>query len=522
MFRDFTLGRYPIGIQSFESIRQGNRIYVDKTELIYRLTHSASYNFLSRPRRFGKSLLLSTIKAYYQGRKELFKGLAISHLESEWNVHPVFHLSMGHGLFDSFESTLRHLSDEIIKLKTEFGLQTSTESLASQFAELIRESHLKFGHKTVILIDEYDKPLLETTHLHSEVHDNVRQLMRSFYSVIKDCGDHLEFVMITGVTKFSHINIFSGLNNLRDITLMPDYNAICGIAESEMHSYFKEDIEVLAKKNSLSYDETAVKLKLFYDGYKFADRGENIYNPFSILCAFDAGSFDTYWFQTGTPQHLINTLSKRHYDFSQLEGKKYTAAALMGSDVSDSDPVALLYHSGYLTIKGFQQEGRRYILGFPNEEVSSGFYSDLLKIISRKNLNGPFDPALFAENVIDGKPEEFLVQIKSLLSGYSYMEIQDEPREFHFQTLIKAICLAVGLDVKAEAHTSQGRVDLTMQTKNFIYLIEFKVDSTPEVAIQQIILKNYADKYLSDSRRIFKIGANFSTKTRSLTGWIIE
>lgn len=387
----FNLGydpnHYPTSQQSFAAIREGNMLYVDKTAYVYQLTRQRSSFFLSRPRRFGKSMLLSTIAAYFEGRRELFKGLAIDKLEQDWNIHPVISISLGSFNGLSIDSLQAVINSDLNINASKFGININdtSEDLAARFKALIIEAHKRTGRETVVLIDEYDKPLNETRFIEDNLHENMRSILRGFYSVLKDCAEHLRFVMLTGVTKYTHVSIFSGLNNLRDISLEPWANAICGISQSEMLQYFSEDMATFGKLNNLTAEETAEKFKHYYDGYRFSSVGENIYNPFSVINAFGSMRFKEYWFESGTPNHLIKSLEEIDFDFDSLEGETATSLELMGLPYTNSNPIGLLYQTGYLTIKDYDADDWLYTLGFPNLEVKSGFYDALISVLAEKN-----------------------------------------------------------------------------------------------------------------------------------------
>ena len=516
-----TLGRYPVGDSSFPKIREKRQVYVDKTALLYRLTHDSEYIFLSRPRRFGKSLTLSTLKAYFQGRRELFDGLAISKLEKEWKCYPVIHLSMGGKNFDTVDALKNHLDHNLETAARQLKIEIRGTDPESRFSNLIQDAVDAFGERVVLLIDEYDKPMLDTRHLDDQLHEGVKNVIRGFYGTIKESAEFIRFVMITGVTKFSHVNIFSGLNNLRDISLEPRYNALCGISESEMAEYFHEDFKVFAAENDIAPDEAARQFKRYYDGYRFASSGENIYNPFSVVSAFAAMDFGMYWFASGTSYYLVKEMEKSNFDFHSLEGITINKEDLMGVRVVPDNIVALLYQAGYLTIKDYDPESFSYTLGFPNREVSSGFFKSLLSITVGEASHGLFSAAKIYDAAIKGKPEEMMEMFKYALSQYTYPQIDANATEKHFNLLMYTISMAIGLNVQSELNTARGRIDMTIQTRRYIYVMEFKINSYPKRAMAQINDMGYADKFYGDPRTLYKIGANFSRKTRNLTGWLI-
>lgn len=375
----FNLGydrnRYPAGQQDFASLRKGNMLYVDKTAYIYELTRQNYNYFLSRPRRFGKSLLLSTIAAYFEGRRELFDGLAIADLEKEWIAYPVIRIDLSQGEFNSRENAILELENQLQNNAIRLGIELTYHDIIGKFQELIQRAAKVSGCKVVVLIDEYDKPILETKYEAEETHKQMHTFMRGFYGCLKGNAEHLRFVMLTGITKVSHVSIFSGLNNLIDLSLQPWCNALCGISESELQHYFAEDMATFAKVNSMSIEEVKDQFKRYYDGYRFAEYGENIYNPYSVVLAFQNMKFADYWFVSGTPNHLIQTLNNEDFNFDGLEGYAAEQSELMGIATTDGNPVGLLYQSGYLTIKDYEDD--LYILGFPNKEVESGFYDIL-------------------------------------------------------------------------------------------------------------------------------------------------
>lgn len=514
-----TLGRYPVGQSDFSIIRKKGSVYVDKTDLLYQMTHDTDYYFLSRPRRFGKSLMLSTLKAYFEGKKELFDGLAMSGLEKEWRKHPVIHLTMGGKTFSSIEKAEEHLENQVRRFEKEFDVPQEGVSADTRFYNLIRNVVEKHGENVVILIDEYDKPMLDTRHHDDDLHSGIKKLLRGFYGVIKESAEYIRFVMITGVTKFSHVNIFSGLNNLRDISLEPRYNALCGVSESEMVQYFSEDMKLFAEKNGMTAEEAAREFKIHYDGYRFASEGENIYNPFSTIQAFANMRFGNYWFASGTSDHLIRELQHNHYNFDKLEGVRLSEIAMMSEPSVTKTPTTLLYQAGYLTIKDYKYD--LYVLGFPNKEVSSSFYNVLLKYLVPANEE-QFSAMLLSAYAQEGDVEGMMEMLQIGLSNFNNMEMQKPQYEYHFKVILKALLMAVALNVEGEVATPAGRIDMVLKTKHTIYLFEFKLDSTPEAALQQIDDKDYPFRYHGDPRSIVKIGANFSTESRRLTGWLVE
>lgn len=370
--------KFPVGLQTFRKIREGKYLYVDKTDYIELLKNESDYIFLSRPRRFGKSLLMSTLEAYFRGEKELFEGLAISTIENTWESYPVFRIDLSPGAFIDRSRIISRLNAIIDEIEHKYSLKGIGDSPADKFHSLIRQAVEKTGKKVVILVDEYDKPLLDCLH-NKEVHEAIKEELRGFYSVIKASDEYIRFAMLTGVTKFGKVSVFSGLNNLKDISMLPKYNGICGITESEFLKDFKGAIKDFSKINDISEEEAWKEFKRLYDGYHFARIGEFVYNPLSVLSAFDSEEFKHYWFATGSPSYLIRLIKDHGFLLTELEGERRREGAL--SDISEvgRDIVPLLYQSGYLTIKGYDKLTKEYILGFPNQEVYEGFWESLIK-----------------------------------------------------------------------------------------------------------------------------------------------
>ncbi|MDE6768410.1 MAG: ATP-binding protein [Muribaculaceae bacterium] len=507
--------KYPVGIQTFSKIIDNNYLYVDKTALIYELVTNTEYVFLSRPRRFGKSLMMSTLEAYFKGKRELFKGLAISELESDWVTYPVFRFDLSGENYNHPDRVRIRLNRCLKNIEQDYSISSTGESIADRFMELIREAYRRYNKRVVILIDEYDKPMLDCLH-DEELHEDIKAELRGFYSVMKASDEYIKFVMITGVTKFGKVSIFSGMNNLKDISLLPRYNALCGISESEFHINFSKSVEEFARENGLSVDETWGEFKSLYDGYHFASRGEYIYNPFSVLNAFDSEETGFYWFLSGSSSYLINLVKRHMFLLSNLEGEQRTPEQL--SDISDisRDFVPLLYQSGYLTIKDYDTATRCYTLGFPNREVYRGFWDCLANYFFR-GYGGSYTFSLtkFVSDVNEGRPEAFMERLRSLFAD---TESEHEPnKEIHFQNMMAIACKMMGLSVRTEIHSSMGRCDMQIETPAYVYIFEFKVDGSAEEALGQIRERDYAGRFGSDPRTVFLIGANFSTKTRTLT-----
>lgn len=513
---------YPIGIQNFEKIRTEDFLYVDKTAEIYKLAKEGRYYFLSRPRRFGKSLLVSTMEAYFSGRKELFSGLAIEKLEAEWKQHPVLHLDLS-GVSYTDESVLeRVLSDKLAKWETLYGAVNTSDILGLRFKEVIEAAYNKTGNQVAILIDEYDKPIIDNLGNEPTL-SHLRSTLQGFYSVMKSMDARIRFGFLTGVTKIGKMSVFSGLNNLNDISMIPDYVDICGVSETELHEYFDESISELSSANEMSKEECYVKLKSMYDGYHFCEDSIGIYNPFSLLNTFQNKKFREYWFETGTPGFLVEVMRKTSFDVTTLENQTVDSTLMSNADAIFENPVPYLFQSGYLTITGYNDMFRLYQLGFPNQEVKNGFLNCLLKyyVPMSPDMSGTTLIYQLWHSITEGNPKSFMQILSSLFANTSY-QIQGET-EKDFQYAMYIISALLGEYVQVERTTSNGRIDLIIQTKEFIYIFELKVnaDADADVALRQIDEKGYARPFEGDSRKLFKIGVDFSTATRRIEDWKI-
>ena len=512
--------KYPIGIQSFENIRKEGYLYVDKTALVYQLVQTGKYYFLSRPRRFGKSLLLSTLQAYYEGKKELFEGLAMASLEKDWKTYPVLHLDLNAQRYDSVDSLISILNDTLCEWERLYGTQESETTLSLRFKGVIQRAAEKTGRNVVVLIDEYDKPMLQAIH-NKELQSNYRNILKAFYGVLKSKDAYLQFALLTGVTKFSKVSVFSDLNNLMDISMDNRYATICGITEQELVTDLGEYIRDLSETLQMSYEDLLRELQERYDGYHFVENSEGLYNPFSLLNTFARKKLGNYWFETGTPTYLVELLKENHYPLEHLTYEQATADTLTGIDTVDSSPIPVLYQSGYLTIKDYDPEFETYTLGFPNKEVEEGFTRFLLPYYAHiRSGSSAFHIVNFVKEVRSGDIDGFMKRLQSFFSDTPYELVRD--LELHYQNVLFIIFRLVGFYTQAEYHTSEGRVDLVIRTDQFIYVMEFKLDGTAEEALQQIEEKQYALPFASDSRRLFKVGVNFSNATRNIEKWLVR
>ena len=515
--------RYPIGIQSFKALREGGFVYVDKTELIYRLANiGGGYYFLSRPRRFGKSLLISTLEAYFLGQKELFKGLAIEQMEKEWVQYPVLHMDLSGGNFQEVKELEYLIDNYLTKWEDIYGSRPSERTLSLRFAGIIERAYQKTGRQVVVLIDEYDKALLQNLG-NSTLHDEQRNTMKAVFTQLKSQGQYIRFAMITGVSKFSKVSIFSDLNSLDDLTLRADYETLCGISQEELDNYFHDSIQEMADANGYTPEEAKNKLAAKYDGYHFSRKLTDIYNPFSLLNAFNSLSYDSFWFETGTPTFLIKLLRKNNYDLEKFDSLRMSMRSLGEVNQVLKNPVPVLFQSGYLTIKGYNDDNQLYNLGFPNEEVSDGFFNSLLPYYANVDDNEVEDTiyqlrTAIAKADIDG----FMLILQSFFAGYDYSLIPRNDLERHYQNVIYAVCKLIGLRVSAEYHTSNGRIDMLIQTKDAVFIFEFKLNTGTTNALRQIERKDYAAQFAADSRKVYKIGVNFDSEIRGIKDWKVQ
>ena len=532
------LRKLPIGIQSFEKLRRDEYLYIDKTPFIWKLVQSSNPYFLSRPRRFGKSLFLSTLAAYFRGQKELFKDLYLEKAEEEqaaqenrpaWQEYPVFYLDFNTGQYNTERALMSQLKLLLSRFEEVYGTNKNEEEIPQRFAGVIQRAYQQTGKQVVILVDEYDKPLLQTMGVNETLNEQYRNELKAFYSVIKTCDEYIRFAFLTGVTKFSKISIFSDLNNLNDISLLPKYAGICGISQGELEATFAPEIKALAQANELTYDKTLKRLKQNYDGYCFAQRSENMYNPFSLLRVFDGQLFQSYWFSTGTPTFLVNYLKEAHYFIPDLDGQVVlTESELQTYRAVAQEPFPILFQSGYLTIKEYIKEARLYRLGFPNDEVRYGFLENLLPAYTAV----PFGETgksvwQFVEDVRKGNVNGFMERIQSLIAGISYDNFSKENlklREQNYQTAVYLIFALMGQFVQTEVHCSTGRADCVVCTADTVYLFEFKLsgNGSAEDAIAQIQKQNYAAKYKMSGKKIVLIGAGFEEATRTIKNWKVE
>ena len=506
--------KYPIGVQSFESLRKGNYLYVDKTSMIYNIVEDGKYYFLSRPRRFGKSLLLSTLEAYFLGQKELFRGLAIEQLENDWITYPVLHLDLNTEKYDSPQALESMLNRNLSEWEKLYGSEVYETTFGGRFEGIIRRAAQKTGKDVVILVDEYDKPMLQTIGNEALQHE-FRNTLKGFYGAVKSMDKYIKFAFFTGVTKFGKVSVFSDLNNLTDISMLPQYCDLCGITLDEIKDNMADDVKSLASKLDITEEQCYNKLKNNYDGYHFCPDAIGVYNPFSLLCTLKNQLFGDYWFETGTPTFLVDLLKKTGYNLNNLVHERVTGDVINSIDSMEDNPIPVIYQAGYLTIQGYDERFRKYLLGFPNQEVERGFINFLApSFTSMKPTRSEFYIENFIEDVEAGKPENFVKRLQTMLSDSSYQISGDA--ELYFQNATFVIFKMMGFYVDVERPTSDGRMDMIIKTNNYIYIVEFKLDGSAHEALQQIEDKQYARPFAFDTRKLFKIGINFSTKTRCI------
>lgn len=523
--------KYPVGIQSFESIRRDGYVYVDKTPLVYKMITEGKPYFLSRPRRFGKSLLCSTLEAVFLGRRELFEAfttedgveqprLYIATTNWKWQTHPVFRFDFSKTRDYNLDALEELIDSTLCRYEQQYGIIAQFKSPSLRFENLILEAHRQIGQRAVVIVDEYD-----TFMLHSigdgELEKGVRQRFSSLFSVLKPLDDHLQFVFITGISKFSQMGIFSSLNQLSNISMQVDYEAICGISQEELTTQLQTDIQLLADKRGDTFEQTIGELKRMYDGYHFSERMTDIYNPFSLVNAFKSGQTNDYWFDSATPSAVVDMLSKMPpIELTDIDGVPCGENAFDVPFDSYDAPLPVLYQSGYLTIKDYRRSRKTFTLGFPNAEVRTGFASSLYQYVTavkgidrgRFSLQDAYYDFVYSANL-----PAFIESVKTFFAGIPYHLAGKSERHYH--TVLYTLLTAFGADIRAEEPTAKGRADLVLRLPNHIYIIELKYDGTAEEALAQIVDRGYADKYRADGRPLTLVGLAFSSEKRNITDW---
>lgn len=511
--------KYPVGVQSFESLRNEGFVYVDKTALVYKLVQEGKSYFLSRPRRFGKSLLISTIEAYFKGQKHLFEGLALADLETEWKEYPVLHLDLNAKAFASIQDLKDLLNDQLTVYEQMYESVAVDMSPEGRFRQLIRAAKKKTGKNVVVLIDEYDKPILQAIG-NEALQDEFRNALKAFYGVLKSADADLRFTLLTGVTKFGKVSVFSDLNNLKDISMSPHYCEICGISEAELRGQFDAEVGILAEQNHQSKEEAYDELRRSYDGYHFGENTTGMYNPFSVLWTLSERKYGSYWFSTGTPTYLVELLKKTAFHLSDLTNLEVSVEDLEGIHRADINPIPVLFQSGYLTIKGYNEEFGLYILDYPNEEVRQGFVKFLLPyyVYCQQSQHSTL-VSKFVTSLRNGDANRFLQLMQVLMADTPYELIRE--LENHYQNVMYIITKLMGFYIQAEYRTSRGRIDLLIGTDKYVYIIELKFDGSAEEALAQINAKDYALPFAAGDRQVIKIGANIGRESRNIDTWVV-
>ena len=520
--------KLPVGIQSFESLRNEGYVYIDKTPLVWRMVDEGKYYFLSRPRRFGKSLLMSTIQAFFEGKKQYFDGtvgepLFIATDESvkwDWQSYPVLHLDLNTDNYSSREVLEDRLNKFLNSQEELFGVSHAEKTIGQRFEGVIERAYKQTGRGVVILIDEYDKPLLQAIG-NKELQNEFRSTLKAFYGALKSMDGCIKFAFLTGVTKFGKVSVFSDLNNLEDMSMSPRFVEICGITEQELTTQLKPYIENLAADNSMTYEQAVEKLRYYYDGYHFREHARGLYNPFSVLNTLKNKAFKSYWFETGTPTYLATLLVRHNYNLEEMANVEVSEDVLNSIDSESTDPIPVIYQSGYLTIKDYDEEFGLYRLGFPNKEVEDGFTRFLIPyyLRSKESASTSFDIRNYVQDLRRGNVDEFVNRMKALFADTPYELIKD--LENHYQNQVWLFHKLMGMYVQAEYHTSFGRIDMVLQTPDFCYVIEFKFGGTAQEALDQISRKDYAMPFALTGQKIIRIGISISPETRNISDCLI-
>ncbi len=512
--------KYPIGRQTFSTLIEGGYVYVDKTDLVYNLAQK-DICFLCRPRRFGKSLLISTLESYFKGEKDLFKGLKIEELEKEWKQYPVFHVDFAQGGYEVEGNLQKEIDNRLTQWEHQLGIEKNIDKLGSRFSEIIAEAHRQTGQKAVVLIDEYDKPLLDV--LMESMEQENRAVLKEFYGTFKVADEHLRFVLLTGVTKFSQVSVFSGFNQPEDISMKSDFDALCGITKDELVNYFDEEIGKMADELECTKEEMYYYLKRQYDGYHFSEKMIDVFNPYSVLNALNDRKLDDYWFATGTPTYLMRLLDRGKTNMQEIVSGKYDKNYFMDYKADTEDPLAMIYQSGYLTIKGYDKIRKQYQLDYPNDEVRNGFITLLANdYCGRRN-----DTKNLVLDINDMLRQCRLDDMRDALSGFfasipynaNYQERAWSYESHYHYTFYLIFRLLSCYSTFTEKANSRGRADMVVETNDYVYIFEFKLDGTAEEALKQIDDKGYAEPYAADSRKLFKVGVVFSSEKRNITEW---
>ena len=511
--------KIPIGIQAFSSLIEGGFVYLDKTDMIYNIANTKACYFLSRPRRFGKSLTLSTLHEYFDGQKELFVGTKMEKLETKWEKYPVVHFDFNASTYKSVEDVISRINFMLSNYEDIFGKNPHAASNSERFESLINAIAAQTGKHVVILVDEYDKPLL-TNMSDTDLQDKIRAELKAFYGVLKTCDKQIKMAFITGVTKFSKVSLFCDVNNLTDISQEREFSTLCGITEQEIHEQLDEYVQQMADLNEISKEECYKELKKWYEGYHFSKHCVDIYNPFGLMKALYSKEFKDYWFESGTPTFLVKEIKRNNMKLSSLDKVECAENELSEIDNFANNPIPLLYQSGYLTIKGYDKFFKTYILGMPNQEISEALTKFILNFNFPKTGTEDFSITNFARDVINGDIDGFMKRLSALLADSSY-EIVGEAEKY-FQNVFYLIFKLLGFYTEVERNTSDGRMDAVVKTPQHIYVFEFKLDAPAQEALDQINSKEYALPFAVDGRTLYKVGVSFSSETRKVKEWVKE
>ena len=508
--------KIPIGIQAFSSLMEGDFVYLDKTDMIYKIANTKACYFLSRPRRFGKSLTLSTLHEYFDGQKDLFVGTKLEKLETKWTKYPVLHFDFNASTYNSVEDLQSRIAYMLSQHEKIYGKDINAKKNTERFESLVNAA-AQTGKKVVILVDEYDKPLLNNIS-NKQLQDEIRKELKAFFGVLKTCDKQIKMAFITGVTKFSKVSLFSDVNNLKDISSELEYSTLCGATEQEIHDNLDCYVQQMADFNKITKEECYKELKKWYEGYHFCEDSVDIYNPFGLMLALDSKRFKDYWFESGTPTFLVEEIKRHNMNLRDLDNVRRTGEQLSKIDNFQTDPVPLLYQSGYLTIKGYDQFLKRYTLSLPNKEVGEALPKFILNFNFPKTDGGDFDITNFIEDVFNGDCNGFMKRLSALLADSNY-EIVGEAEKY-FQNVFYLIFKLLGFYAEVERNTSDGRMDAVVKTPQYIYVFEFKLDKPAQEALDQINSKEYALPFAANGRKLYKVGVNFSSETRKIAEWI--
>lgn len=516
------ISKYPIGVQSFEKIRTNGYIYVDKTSYIPLLLRTSPYIFLSRPRRFGKSLLVSMLESFFRGDRCLFKGLAVDSLiPEEWEAHPVIHLDFSGEGYSDLSVVEKKLSTNLERYEAELDLEPGDYTYSERLRRIVWEYRDRGGNSVVILIDEYDNPITSAIG-NTKLQEQIRVILYGFYSSLKTLDKHIHFCLLTGVTRYGQLSIFSGLNNLLDISFMNDFAGICGITVEEIYRFLNEGMSQLAVEECIGLEESYGLVKEWYDGYHFSKSMVDVYNPFSLMSALARKEISDYWYRTGTPSIIIRSLKEQSFDISKLNGARATED-MLGNVYSDGiNPLSLFYQSGYLTIKDYDKRTRLFTVGYPNREIESGLMSSILNVWS-KNPNSRVLISDLTRMLEEGNVKDFILRLQSFFAGIPYdLRRNIERYENYYHTIFYVLLRLIGTDVKAEYHTSEGSIDVLIKTSDYLYIIEIKINGTAEDAINQINEKRYYTQFSLDGRKLIKVGLGFAERTNTIDSYLIE